>query len=115
MRRPRPYSRHLRGFRCDTSPPTTICDHMGINGNGEWEGNDAARRIVIKTADLHGWKARRAWYPHGGDKGRRLSIRFLVGEVPSVASALPNQRGVRPGHDAARRVATFIEERENRF
>ena len=115
MRRPRPYSRHLRGFRCDASPPTTICDHMGINGNGEWEGNDAARRIVIKTADLHGWKARRAWYPHGGDKGRRLSIRISVGEVPSVASALPNQRGVRPGHDAARRVATFIEERENRF
>ena len=115
MRRPRPYSWHLRGFRCDTSPPTTICDHMGINGNGEWECNDAARRVVIKTADLHGWKARRAWYPHGGDKGRRLSIRISVGEVPSVASALPNQRGVRPGHDAARRVATFIEERENRF
>ena len=95
LRRPRPYSRHLRGFRCDTSPPTTICDHMGINGNGEWEGNDAARRIVIKTADLHGWKARRAWYPHGGDKGRRLSIRISVGEVPSVASALPNQRGMK--------------------
>ena len=48
LRRPRPYSRHLRGFRCDTSPPTTICDHMGINGNGEWEDNDASRRVVVK-------------------------------------------------------------------
>ena len=49
LRRPRPYSRHLRGFRCDTSPPTTICDHMGINGNGEWEGNDAARRVATSS------------------------------------------------------------------
>ena len=49
MRRPRPYSRRLRGFRCDASPPTTICDHMGINGNGEWEDNDAACRVVVKT------------------------------------------------------------------
>ena len=48
LRRPRPYSRHLRGFRCDASPPTTICDHMGINGNGEWEDNDASRRVVVK-------------------------------------------------------------------
>ena len=29
-------------------PPTTICDHMGINGNGEWEDNDASRRVVVK-------------------------------------------------------------------
>ena len=34
---------------------------------------------------------RRARYAHGGDRGRRLSIRILVGEVPSNASALPNQ------------------------
>ena len=44
LRRPRPYSRHWRGFRCDASPPTIICAHMGINGNGEWEGNDASLR-----------------------------------------------------------------------
>ena len=30
-------------------PPTTICDHMGINGNGEWEGNDAARRVATSS------------------------------------------------------------------
>ena len=46
LRRPRPYSRHGRGFRCDASPPTIICDHVGINGNGEWEDNGAARRVA---------------------------------------------------------------------
>ena len=46
LRRPRPYSRHGRGFRCDASPPTIICDHVGINGNGEWEDNDAAHRVA---------------------------------------------------------------------
>ena len=30
-------------------PPTTICDHMGINGNGEWEGNDAARCVATSS------------------------------------------------------------------
>ena len=30
-------------------PPITICDHMGINGNGEWEGNDAARRVATSS------------------------------------------------------------------
>ena len=38
-------------------PPTTICDHMGINGNGEWEGNDAVRRVVIKIIGPHRWVA----------------------------------------------------------
>ena len=37
---------------------------------------------------------RGAWYPHGGDRGKRLSMGISVGEVPSGASALPNQRGV---------------------
>ena len=49
LRRPRPYSRRLRGFRCDASPPTIICDHVGINGNDEWEGNDAARRVATSS------------------------------------------------------------------
>ena len=71
---------------------------------GTANGRITTRRAasLIKTADLHGWKARRAWYPHGGNKGRRLSIRISVGEVPSVASALPNQRGVKA---RSRRVA----------
>ena len=30
-------------------PPTIICDHMGINGNGEWEGSDAARRVATSS------------------------------------------------------------------
>ena len=42
LRRPRPYSRAFAGIPLRRMPPTTICDHMGINGNGEWEGNDAA-------------------------------------------------------------------------
>ena len=46
---PAPTVGRLRGFRCDASPPTTICDHMGINGNGEWEGNDAARRVATSS------------------------------------------------------------------
>ena len=49
LRRPRPYSRRLRGFRCDASPPTIICDHMGINGTGEWEDHDAARRVATSS------------------------------------------------------------------
>ena len=40
-----------RGFRCDASPPTTICDHMGINGNGEWEDNDAAHRVATSSEE----------------------------------------------------------------
>ena len=42
LRRPRPYSRHCGDSIAGYAAPTTICDHMGINGNGEWEGNDAA-------------------------------------------------------------------------
>ena len=49
LRRPRPYSRHWRGFRCDASPPTIICAHMGINGNGEWEDHDAVRRVATSS------------------------------------------------------------------
>ena len=49
LRRPHPYSRHGRGFRCDASPPTIICAHMGINGNGEWEDHDAVRRVATSS------------------------------------------------------------------
>ena len=49
LRRPRPYSRHWRGYRCDAPPPTIICDHMGINGKGEWEDHDAARRVATSS------------------------------------------------------------------
>ena len=33
-------------------PPTTICAHMGINGNGEWEDHDAARRVATSSEKL---------------------------------------------------------------
>ena len=49
LRRPRPYSRRLRGFRSDALPPTIICDHVGINGTGEREGNDAARCVATSS------------------------------------------------------------------
>ena len=29
--------------------PTTICVHMGINGKGEWEDHDAARRVATSS------------------------------------------------------------------
>ena len=29
--------------------PTIICDHVGINGNGEWEDHDAARRVATSS------------------------------------------------------------------
>ena len=29
--------------------PTTICAHGGINWNGEWEDNDAARRVATSS------------------------------------------------------------------
>ena len=48
---PAPTVGRLRGFRCDASPPTIICDHMGINGNGEWEGSDAARRVATSSKE----------------------------------------------------------------
>ena len=44
-----PLQSALRGFRCDASPPTIICDHVGINGNGEWEDNDAAHRVATSS------------------------------------------------------------------
>ena len=47
----RPYSRHWRGYRCDAPPPTIICDHMGINGKGEWEDHDAARRVATSSEE----------------------------------------------------------------
>ena len=37
-----PLQSAFAGIPLRRMPPTTICDHMGINGNGEWEGNDAA-------------------------------------------------------------------------
>ena len=46
LRRPRPYSRHLRGYRCGGLPSTIICAHVGINGNGAEEDHDAARRVA---------------------------------------------------------------------
>ena len=42
LRRPRPYSRHCGEGDATHALPTIICDHMGINGNGEWEDHDAA-------------------------------------------------------------------------
>ena len=44
----------------------------------------------------------------------RFAIAFLVGEVPSVASALPNDAALTE-NDAARRVATSFEKRGNRI
>ena len=52
---PAPTVGRLRGFRCDASPPTTICDHMGINGNGEWEDNDAAHRVATSSEERENW------------------------------------------------------------
>ena len=45
LRRPRPYSRHCgeadTGYAADRH-----VRRAGINGNGEWEDNDAARRVA---------------------------------------------------------------------
>ena len=35
LRRPRPYSRHDGEIVAGYAVPTTICAHVGINGNGE--------------------------------------------------------------------------------
>ena len=35
LRRPRPYSRHGGEIVAGYAVPTTICAHVGINGNGE--------------------------------------------------------------------------------
>ena len=32
-----------------SASPTIICAHMGINGNGEWEDHDAARRVATSS------------------------------------------------------------------
>ena len=48
LRRPRPYSRHCGEGNATHAAPTTICAQAGINGNGEWEDNDASRRVVVK-------------------------------------------------------------------
>ena len=32
-----------------SAAPTIICAHMGINGNGEWEDHDAARRVATSS------------------------------------------------------------------
>ena len=50
MRRPRPYSRHCGEGDATHAASTIICAHMGINGNGEWEDNDAAHRVANNGA-----------------------------------------------------------------
>ena len=42
LRRPRPYRRHGGEIVAGYATPTIICAHGRINGNGEWEDNDAA-------------------------------------------------------------------------
>ena len=42
LRRPRPYRRHGGEIVAGYAAPTIICAHVRINGNGEWEDNDAA-------------------------------------------------------------------------
>ena len=42
LRRPRPYRRHGGEIVAGYAAPTIICAHGRINGNGEWEDNDAA-------------------------------------------------------------------------
>ena len=32
-----------------SAAPTILCAHMGINGNGEWEDHDAARRVATSS------------------------------------------------------------------
>ena len=49
-----------------------------------------SQRRAASLQRPRGLHFRGARYAHGGDRGR-LSIRSLVGEVPSNASALPNQ------------------------
>ena len=49
LRRPRPYSRHCGEADATYAASTIICARMGINGNGEWEGNDAARRVATSS------------------------------------------------------------------
>ena len=44
-----PLQSALRGDRCGYAAPIVICAHGGINGNGEWEDNDAARRVATSS------------------------------------------------------------------
>ena len=44
-----------------------------LGRGGALPNHDAARRVVAKTVDLHGWMTRLAWYPpHDG--GVRMRI-----------------------------------------
>ena len=44
-----PLQSALRGDRCGYAAPIAICAHGGINGNGEWEDHDAARRVATSS------------------------------------------------------------------
>ena len=46
-----PLQSALRGRQRDACGPTTICAHVGINGNGEWEDNDAAHRVATSSEE----------------------------------------------------------------
>ena len=44
-----PLQSAFAGIPLRRMPPTTICAHMGLNGNGEWEDHDAARRVATSS------------------------------------------------------------------
>ena len=48
-RRPRPYSRHCEEIVAGYAAPTIVYAHIGINGSGEWEDNDAARCVATSS------------------------------------------------------------------
>ena len=49
LRRPRPYRRHGGEGVAGDAAPTIIYAHAGINRNGGWGGNDAARRVATSS------------------------------------------------------------------
>ena len=49
LRRPRPTVGIGGDSVAGYAAPTIICDHMGINGKGEWEEHDAARRVATSS------------------------------------------------------------------
>ena len=71
-----------------SASPTIICAHMGINGNGEWEDHDAARRVATSSEN----RENRFKPPYSKKRPRRKTRRgsivyrghFLTGREVSI-------------------------------